>query len=796
MRDLLVYMRFLFRNKMLTMINLAGLSLGISSCLFISIFIIDELSYDATNLKADRIYRVSSEIISDASVDHVPMTSSPLAEVLGKDFTGVEQAVRINITQNETNVKVGERLLYQKGVYKADSNIFKVFTYPMLSGDPNTALVKPNSTVLTKSIALNYFGTTDAVGKVITIDKKDFQVNGVMEDVPLNSDLKFKMLISMDSTDRQDNWFNFDYTTYVLFDEQAIARESFLDEFRKQLTDLNEEKINKVIRKENASLQINLHIQRLRGMHFDKPLLYDSPKGNIYYTYIFSAVAALILMIGCLNFINFSIVQSIERSKEVGIRKVVGATFGQLVRRYTGESFIFTFIALIVAMLVVIVLMPVFNSLIDREFTVYALFDPRVIGAMTAILILVGILAGSYPAFYTSSIKPIQALKGKVTTPKGQLIRKLSVSSQFFISIGLIICTIVVYGQMNFIKKFDLGFRKDNLLVINAAGDSTHQDKIRGFVQSLKMNAAIASIITTGYGGVPSGGEESSQRGTVTFRSNGKDEVRMTNSTHIDENYVPSLGLRIVEGRNYDGSLSDFHNSILVNEALVKMMGWKNPLEQQAMWNNKLRNIIGVVSDFHYMSLYNNVEPQIFPYHDNVIVNVMVHLNTSDIKGEISKLEHSFHTYYPDEPFVYRFVDETIRSQYEREDKAMTIFTYFSMLTISISCLGLFGLSSLTVFQRKKEIGIRRIIGADYLSIITMFAKEYLVLIALSLIAVTPLVWYAMSSWLDTFPYREGMHIIVYVLSGLAVLIVSFLTVMFSLARISSMQPVTLIREN
>lgn len=790
MRELLVYMRFLFRNKTLTLINLTGLSLGISSCVFITIFINDELSYDSSNLNADRIYRVTSEIISEASVDHLPIVSSPLAAVLSKDFVGIEKAARI--TTNAASVKIGERLIFEERIFKADPDIFKVFTYPMLSGDPNTALVAPNSVVLTRSIAMNYFGTTDALGRIVTINKRDHVVNGVMEDVPLNSDLKFKILMSMDSADHDGSWLNIDYRTYILFDKKSYADGAFLPEFKKQLDALNEEHVNKVIKKEWGDFKINLHLQRLKGLHFEKPLLFDTPKGNLYYIYIFSAVAFLILLIGCLNFINFSIVQSIERSKEVGIRKVVGATFAQLVRRYIGESFIFTVIALAVAVLIVVALMPVFNTLVDREFTIRELFDFRVLGSMLAILILVGVLAGSYPAFYTSSIKPIQALKGKVTTPKGQLIRKLSISSQFFISIGLIICTVIVYGQMNFIRAFDLGFKKDNLLFINISADSMQRGKVNGFVQTLRQNPSISNTMTTGYGGVPTGGEASTQLGTVTFRSNGKDDVRMTNITGIDDQYVPALGLRIVEGRNYDGSLSDYHNSMLVNQALVKMMGWKNPLEQQAMG----RNIIGVVGDFHYMSLYNNVAPQVFPYHNNVIVNVMARVNTSDLKSELSKIEQSFHIYYPDEPFVYKFVDESIRSQYQREDKAMSIFTYFSILTISISCLGLFGLSSLTVFQRKKEIGIRRIIGADYFSIIAMFTKEYLVLIVFSLIAVTPLVWYVMSSWLDTFPFREAMHIVVYVLSGLAVLVISFLTVVFSLARIASMQPVTLIREN
>lgn len=796
MNSLVAFLRFLRRNITLTIVNLTGLSLGISSCIFISIFIIDELSYDSSNIKAERIYRLSSELISQASVDHVPLTPMPLAESLKKDFTGVEHAIRIQRDDEEVNVKIGDRPLLQRNVFKADPEIFEVFTYPIISGDARNPLAGPNKTVLTISTAHKFFGEQDPIGKIVTVDKRDHIVTAVMEDIPLNSDLTFTMLISMDSTDNKTDWFNFDYTTYVLFDQKAISQEGYLADFQQRLDKLAEEKLNSVIRKEAGDFTVNLHMQRVKGIHFTRPLLYDLPKGNIYYTFIFAAIAFLILLIGCLNFINFSIVQSIERSRDVGIRKVVGASFTQLVRKYIGESLLFTTLALLVALVLVVVLMPVFNDLIGRKFSLAAIFDYRIMASMVLIVFLVGVLAGSYPAFYTSSMSPVMALKEKISTPGGQIIRKLSIGLQFFISIGLIICTFVVRNQMNFIKNFDLGFNKENLIVINASGDSATQSQIHGLVAGLKQDPKVLSVVVSGYGGVPNGDETSGQRGTWTFRSNGKDEVRMINASFIDENYIPTLKLRLVQGRNYDGSLSDFTNSILVNEALVKLMGWSNPLEQQVKAGGTYRNVIGVIADYHYMSLYNQVEPQVFPYHNNTIASVMVRLSGNSFRDDVNKLERLFHTYYPDEPFVYRFLDDRIREHYVREDKAMTIFSYFSILTISISCLGLFGLSSLTVFQRKKEIGIRRIIGADLESIIYLFSKEYIFLLVIATALVAPLVWYGAGHWLDTFPYRQTLSVLVYVACGVGAIVAALSTVLFSLGRIFRILPVSLIREN
>lgn len=796
MNNLTLYLRYLLRNKVLTVINMTGLALGISSCLFISIFVTDELNYDMSNKNVDRIYRITSEVVSEASVDHVPTAPSPLAYTLEHDFTGVDKVVRINLESMSQPVIVNGQAIRENYVYKADRDIFKVFTYPFIAGNPATALAQPNSVVLTEAIAEKYFGSTDILGKTLTIGKRDHIVNGIMQDVPLNSDLKVQMLMSMDSTNAKDDWFDFGYGTYVLFDENAITSKAFLKDFNKRLAKLNDEKINSIIRKSNQDFRINLHLQPLRGLHFEKPLLYDTPKGNIYYTYIFSIVAALILLIGCLNFINFSIVQSIERSREVGIRKVVGASFSQLVLRYIGESFLFTFLSLIFAIAIVFLLMPFFNSVTERSFTMEDIMNPYIMSIMLMILLFVRVLAGSYPAFYASSVKPVEALKGRVTTPKGQLIRKLSVGVQFFVSIGLIICTVIVYSQMIFIHKYDLGFKKENMIVINTPVDSTNVGRIKTLGQKMGQHPEIGSVVMAGWGSIPGGNDEETQRGTVTLITDGRKEVRMLNNTYVDENYIPAMGIQIDQGRNYDGSIGDFQNSVIVNESLVRMMRWKEPLQQQIVWKGRDRKIIGVVRDFYYVSLHNNIEPQILIYHENKITNLFARVSTSNMEILLTDLKKTWNELFSDEPFVCRFLDESIAAQYQSESKAMTVFTYFSTLTIVISCLGLFGLSSLTVYQRKKEIGIRKIIGADFRSIIFLFSKEYIWLIVVSLISVSPVAWYVMQKWLETFPHRQSINVLIFVIAGSFVIAISFMTIYLSLFRISKQQPVSLIKES
>ena len=794
MLSLKVYIRFLWKNKALALINIGGLSIGVASCLFINLFVTDELSFDLHERNIDRIYRVTTKIVSEGSVDRIAITASALADHVEQNYPEVEKVVRFNVMGNDVTVKRGDALYKEKRIIKADADVFDVFSYEIIKGNPSSALQHPYQVVLTESSAEKYFGTVDPLGQWLTIFGKEHMVSGVVKDLPPNSDLWFTMLTSMDSTNRADDWFDFDYRVYVLFRENTVTSASVIPAFEKKINEIIEDKVNRYLRENKHVLVFSLQVQPLKGLHFQEPLTYDTPKGNKSYVYIFSCVAILILFIGCLNYINFSILQSIERGKEVGIHKVIGARFSQLVVRYLAESFLLTALSVVLAIVIAVILMPVFNGVVERHFTTSDLFSFRSVLIIVAILVVVGLVAGSYPSFYTSSIKPVLALKGNIASPRGQWIRKISVAAQFFISIGLIICTFVIYKQMVFIRDYDLGFDKDNVLVLEPPSDSTMYERTTAFKKNLMNHSTIKNVSTGGYGSLPGA---DTRRGSINVITDGKQEARMVNYTNIDEDYFTTLGIRVLDGRNFDSSPGDKANGIIVNEAMVRMMGWKSPLEQKVSWEEgKFIDIIGVVRDFNYTSLYNKVEPQVIVLNrTNQIHYVYISLESPQLTEGLAFIKSEWGKTFPNEPFAYKFLDESLAAQYAKEEKAMSVFTYFSVLTIIISCLGLFGLSSLAIYQRRREVGIRQVVGADFSSILTLFAREYITLIALSTILVSPLVWFGMERWLETFPYRDQLSFTPFILIGCSVLLASIVTVALSIQKISRTKPVVLIAD-
>ncbi len=791
MLNLKVYLRFLWKNKVLSLINIGGLSIGIASCLFINLFVADELSFDLHEKNIDRIYRVVTKIVSEGSVDRIAITASALAEHVEQNYPEVEKVVRFSVVGNDVTVKRGDALYKEKRIIKADADVFDVFSYQITQGNPTSALKHPYQVVLTESSAEKYFGTVDPLGQWLSISGKEHMVSGVMKDPPPNSDLWFTMLTSMDSTNRTDDWFDFDYRVYVLFRENTITSAGVIPAFEKKINEIIEDKVNRYLRENKHVLVFSLQVQPLRGLHFREPLQYDTPKGNKSYVYIFSCVAILILFIGCLNYINFSILQSIERGKEVGIHKVIGARFSQLVFRYLAESFLLTALSVVLAILIALILMPAFNGVVERHFTINDLFSGKSVLVITAILVVVGIIAGSYPSFYTSSIKPVLALKGNIASPRGQWIRKISVAVQFFISIGLIICTFVIYQQMVFVRDYDLGFEKDNVLVLEPPNDSTMYERAIALKKNLMSFSAIKNVSAAGPGSLL--GNDDTRRGSINVITDGKQDARMVNYTNIDEDYFSTLGIQVLEGRNFDSSPGD---AVIVNEAMVRMMGWKNPLEQKVSWvDGQFTDIIGVVRDFNYTSLYNKVEPQVIVPNKNQIFYVFISLESPHVTEVLTFVKAEWEKAFPNEPFAYKFLDESLAAQYVKEEKTMSVFTYFSVLTITISCLGLFGLSSLAVYQRRREVGIRQVVGADFASILKLFAREYIVLIGIATILVSPLVWVGMEKWLETFPYRDNIGVALFILIGCIVLLVSIITIALSILKISRMKVVFLIAD-
>jgi putative ABC transport system permease protein len=786
--------RTLSRNKVLSAINLFGLALGMSTCLFIVLYVNDELSYDEHHENLDRIYRVNLTFDSEGGVDKVSITSSPLADHMRKTFPEVEKAVRVIRHDDETVIRVGDVIHKENVLVKADSDLFEVFTYKMLQGNPSTALTQPNSVVLTEAMAKKYFGDEDALGKTMSISRTDHLVTGIIENLPANSDIQFTLVTSMGKDDYKEDWFDFSYYTYFLINKESLESPDLIASLEKKLSKISDEKINGPMQRENPTLTATMQLQPLRGSHFDTQWQYDFPKGNMNYIIIFTAVAVLILIIACLNYINFSIVQSIERSKEVGIRKVVGAGFYQLVFRYIAQSVALTCLALVFAVGIVIILLPILNQVASKDFMLMDLLDVKIISAVVGVVLFVGIVAGSYPAFYTSSIKAVNALKGKVSTPKGQFVRKLSITTQFMISIGLVICTVIAYNQMSFIKDYNVGFRRNNVMAVTVQEDSASYPKFESFRDRLLQLNGISNVSLTGDGALP-GGIHS--RGSVNVKTEGEDEIRMVNYSRVDANYFPALDIKLKEGRNFRAdNISDRGNSVMINEAFVNMMGWKEGVGHKIHWGGgKYADIIGVVRDFHYLSLHNKVEPQLIVMHSNKIINVFIVLEPGDVKDRLALVKDEWNKIFPDEPFGYKFLDETLAAQYVREETAMKVFTYFSVLTVLISCLGLFGLSSLTVYQRKREIGIRKAIGASFRSLIVLFSREYMILISIAIVIIMPVSWYLVNQWLKEFQFQTHSGFGVYAMVAIVILGISMLTIAASVTRISSAKPCDLIKE-
>ncbi len=789
MRNLIIYLRFLSKHKTLSSINVLGLSIGIATCIFIGLYISHELSYDHYHQNLDRIFAITTKFSTDKSLDHISTTSYELSREL-LNYPEVQQVVRLSPLHNAT-VSYTNKYFKEKDILEADPQIFKTFSYPLLKGNPATALTGTQNIVISESMAIKYFGQEDPINKTLKVNGKEYQVTGVLKDIPSNSDLQFSALVSMNQ-DRPKAMWDFDCYMYVLLGEDYLEKDRDGQLFAEKIAKLSDQRFNELLKKQNEPLRIRLPVQRLADVHFRQGLYDDTPKGNITYIYILASVGLLMLFIGSLNFINFSLVQSLERAKEVGIRKVIGARFFQLVWRYLSESIMITILAFLVAIVFVILFIPVFNDLTGKHFLINDLLSIRSIGFALFSVLVLGILAGSYPAFFTSSIKPLQSLKGRMSSLNGMGFRKISIIAQFSIAIGLIICTLLTYKQMEYIANYNLGFRKDNVVVIDSPVDSIYSGKLILLKESLSRNKDIQRVSKLGYGSLPG---DVPMKGTLRIKQGG--ESKIVNILNVDENYLPTLDIILSQGRNFDLSqISDKHNAAIINESFAKLWGWDNPLTEKVQSEKKDMNVIGVIKDFHFSSLHSPVEPFVVFYNESVTDNILVRFNNDyPISKQVSLLKNEWEILFPDQPFVYSFLDESIASQYVKEEKAISLFTIFSTLTIIVSCLGLFGLCSLTISQRKREVGIRKIVGASFTSIVSLFSKEYLLLISVSFLLISPVAVWVMNRWLESFPVNENISVSVFIMTGIGVIILAVLTIILGIAKTSNANPVELIRE-
>lgn len=794
------YLKVAFRNikrqKGYAFINISGLAIGMAACFMILLWVHDELNFDAYHENADRIYRLTI----DANLGRhmrAPVSPTPAGPAIVQEFPEVLQFARIT-RPNRSPVIVGEKEYFEENVAFADDSIFDVFSFPFLKGDPKTALATAYSAVITEETAKKYFGDDDPIGKMIKFESdREYAIMGVVKDVPPNSHFTFNILRSMETQNTEnrqlmENWFAISQYTYVLLEESADAEA--LEEKFPAFIDKN---MGTILKSYGASLV--LHIQPLKRIHLHSDFPGDiEAQGDIMYVYLFSGIALFVLIIACINFVNLSTARSATRAKEVGMRKALGAVRQKLMGQFLGESVLYSLLSLLLSIGLILVAMPWFNAIVGRSLNLNILQVPWLVPGFISLALLVGIIAGSYPAFFLSSFHPVRVLKGRLKTgTKNIFFRRLLVISQFAISIALIIGTIMVYKQIVYMKSTDLGFDKEHVVVLPGLPDIM-PDSYQTLKDEFKNIPGVINIGASSM--VPGRGLTKS-----LFQPEGfaQDQSQPMDYWSIDPGCLPTLGIKIKAGRNFSEDLStDQTESALINETAAEKFGWSDPLGKQFILSpdqtdqeGEARiNVIGVVKDYHSTSLREKIEPMILFYDPTQYTTFAIRVAPSNIQRTLSLMRNKWKKILPQKPFDYFFLDESFDSQYRAEERMGNLILRFSVLAVFIGCLGLFGMASYTTEQRTKEIGIRKVLGASTSVIVRVLSKEYIFLVAIGNLIAWPTAYLLMKSWLDNFAYRTSLSIWVFLAAAMLSLTVALLTVSFQSVKAALANPATSLR--
>jgi putative ABC transport system permease protein len=777
------------KDKGYSLLNILGLTIGITFSLLLIFYVIDELSFDRYHEKADRIHRIVSYVQEPENSMKWASTQYPLGPALKRDYPEVEQSVRF-VGADRRLYKYGEKQFYEEKIYYADSNVFDVFTYPFVEGNAKTALMTPNSMVLTQTLAEKYFGKgKGAVGESLRTNRGEvFKITGVVKDVPKNSHLIFNALISTSTLgpDFSNSWGQFNYFTYVLLRPNINTAA-----FEKKLLPMYDKYIAPIFAKFNIKIQYGA--QPVTDIHLKSQVTGEPEElGSMSYIYIFSSVALFMLLIACINYMNMATARSSRRAKEIGIRKVSGSTKGQLVAQFLVESTLITAISLLLSLGIIFLLLPVFNTLAGKFITFGSLFTPQAIGIMIGVVVLVGLLGGSYPAFYLARFQPITVLKGALAKGSSNVtLRRALVVTQFTISMVMLICTWVVYGQLQYMRNKDLGFSKDHVLSIQVDGQGL-ESKISSFKNEIAKNTNVVSVST----GQATPGSNFINFNLYSIESKNGFIDKGIDTYGIDENYLKTLNIQMAKGRNFTG-LPDTLRSIIVNESMVKDFDWDEPIGKKVKFpgdtSGYYLEVVGVMKDFHARSLYDSISSLILYYRPNSFL-VQARVAPGKAPQALASIENTWKQIFPEMAFRYSFLDKDYNTQFAADQKRGKIFTSFSTLTIIITCLGLLGLIAFTTEQRKKEISIRKVMGAGTPHIVSLIARNFVLLVGVSCIIAFPVAYYFMNKWLDVFPYKEGLKISTFILSALAVLVIALLTVSFHTIKVALTNPVKSLR--
>ena len=797
-----VAMRNLWKNKGYSAINIFGLAIGLATCLLILIYVIDELSYDRYNKKADRIYRVDGDINFGGTHWILAVAPDPMGPTLKKDFPQVEQYVRFRNYGGLLVKKENQNVQEDKVIY-VDSTLFDVFTLPVISGDARTALNDPSSVVITERMAKKYFNTADAVGKTLVVsDTTNYKVTAVIKNIPVQSHFDFDFFLPLRSQEsRQGNWLSNNFNTYVVLksgtDPKKLAGQfdilvnKYAFPQAEQLFHATAEEFKKTGTHVFYTLmpltQIHLHSSKTAEL---------GANGSIQYVYIFSAIAAFILLIACVNFMNLATARSSNRAKEVGVRKVLGSGRSELIRQFLMESMLLSFISMALAVGIAELLLPYFNQVSGKQIELGLASRLWLLPALILLMLFVGFLAGSYPAFYLSAFQPVTVLKGKLAGGfKRSWLRNSLVVFQFAISIFLIVGTVVIYSQLIFIRNRKLGFDREDVLVIQNCYPLGNQAKT--FRNELLNIPGVESATMTGF--LPTADYRNDSPLFPDAALDQKTAVAMQN-WYVDENYIPTLKMQMLSGRNFSSQMKTDSSALIINEAAAKLLPFKDPVNKTLYYLTNIQaretknyHVIGVVKNFNFNSLREQVSPMALFYGEER-GKLAVRFKSADIPSLISAVEKKWRSLAPNQPFSYSFMDEDFNNIYRSEQRVGKIAVSFSALAILIACLGLFGLVTYAAEQRTKEIGIRKVLGASVNNIINMLSKDFMRLVLIAMLIAFPLGWYFMNKWLQDFAYRISIDWKIFLTAGIAAMLIAILTVSAQALKAALANPVNNLR--
>ncbi len=791
--------RNLVKNKAFSFINVFGLSVGLTCFMFIAAYVYNELSYDRYADNAEDIYRVGIHLDANGSTTDFPLVDVAVGEGIQDAFPEVSAFTKYR-NGGRLFGRYNDKQFKEEKVAVVDPNFLSTFSIPLIEGDQKTALTDPHSIVISRATAIKYFDKESALGKTISFGDESCTVMGVFDKIPDNSHFHFDIAMSTIARDgdRRQTWSNVSHMTYLLLKPGTDAKQ--LEAKLPQLVakyvvpEIQQDMGISLAEAQKSVNTFRFYLQPLTDIHLHSNTKFElEPNGDIYYLYIFGALAVFILLLACVNFTNLSTASAGKRSKEVGIRKVMGSLKGQLVAQFLAESILMSLFATIIALGIVYALLPAFNQLAGKEIHVGFFLQFTSLLIAFGVSLLTGIVAGIYPSFFLSSFKPIKVLKGALSAqPRRSLLRGSLVVFQFVVSTALIMATIIVYRQLNFMQNQKLGYDKEQVLIVNDSYALGNNET--AFKQQLLQDSRIVNA-TVSWSAPANGRMDGTQIFVKPLQQNDPHNEIQAGIYRVDYDYLPTLGMKVAAGRNFSPDFPSDSSGVLVNETAVKELGINgNPIGRTIVRSGRKEfTIVGVVKDFHFTTAKQKIAPLMMLMGRNG-GSVITKIKTTDIKNLIADMKKNWESFSPGIPFSYTFLDERFAAQYAAEEKSGKLFTLFAIISVLIACLGLFGLVAYTIEQRTKEIGIRKVLGASVQQLLVLVSKEFLYLVLIAFVIAIPATWWVMSKWLQDFAYRIHISWWIFGAAGIMALLIAAITISFQAVKAALMNPVKSLR--